>query len=432
MGSPYKTVAFQTLGCKLNFAETSTLARFFIQNGYARVDYNSLADVYVINSCSVTKNADKKTRKAVRQALRRSPFSKIAVVGCYAQLKAEEIAKIPGVNIVVGTEEKFNIPFHLESDNNDGKSTVLTSEINSVHTFNSSFSEGERTRSFLKVQDGCDFGCSFCTIPLARGQSRSGSLSDIIYQANQIAQTNIREIVLTGVNIGDFGVSRDESFYDLIKALDKVDGIERYRISSIEPNLLTDEIIDFTADSKKFLPHFHIPLQSGSDQILKAMRRRYKTKLYADRVQKIKSILPDACIGVDVIAGFPGESDDNFQETFDFLHNLDISYLHVFSYSQRDNTDAIRIDPKVPKNIISERSKILHCLGMEKKCYFYENNIGEIKQVLIENWEAGILSGHSDNYIPVKIFGESSEVNQIIPVKLIRLEDGKMQGDRLN
>jgi threonylcarbamoyladenosine tRNA methylthiotransferase MtaB len=282
------------------------------------------------------------------------------------------------------------------------------------------------------VQDGCDFNCSFCTIPLARGKSRSADISETIAQAREIANSEIKEIVLTGVNVGDFGIRQDETFYDLIQELEKVEGIERYRISSIEPNLLTDKIIDFTEGSIKFLPHFHIPLQSASDTILKAMRRRYKTSLYADRILKIKSLMPDACIGVDVIVGFPGESEDNFQETYDFLNNLEVSYLHVFSYSQRDNTDAVNIEPRVPQNIIAERSQILHRLSIHKKRFFYENNIGKIKQVLIENWEDGIISGHSENYIPIALKGNEDEVNQIIPVKLIRLEEGEMAGERLD
>ena len=432
MSTPYKTVAFQTLGCKLNFAETSTLARDFIKYGYAWVDFNSPADVYVINTCSVTENANRKARKAVRRALRNSSDAKIAVTGCYAQLNPDEIAEIPGVSIVAGAEEKFNLAEQIESNDLNGTAVILNSDIDSVKKFVPSYSIGERTRSYLKVQDGCDYTCSFCTIPLARGRSRSGKISDIITQAKKIAQSNIREIVLTGVNVGDFGTGQDESFYDLIHELERVDGINRYRISSIEPNLLTDKIIDFTACSEKFLPHFHIPLQSGSDKILKAMRRRYKTSLYADRILKIKSLMPDACVGVDVIVGFPGESEDNFQETYDFLNNLNVSYLHVFSYSQRDNTDAVNIQPKVPQNIIAERSQILHRLSIQKKRFFYENNIGKIKQVLIENWEDGIISGHSENYIPIALKGNEDEMNQIIPVELIRLEDGEMAGERLD
>ena len=430
MGSPYKTVTFQTLGCKLNFAETSTLARDFISHGYAQVGNNDTADFYIINTCSVTDNANKKARKAVRRALRQSPLAKIAVIGCYAQLNPNEIAQIPGVSIVAGAEEKFNLVSYIEATNLNDDPKVLNSTIETVEQFIPSYSMGERTRSILKIQDGCDYNCSFCTIPLARGRSRSSSISKTLSQAIEISKTDMREIVLTGVNVGDFGVNRNENLYNLIQELDKIDGIDRYRISSIEPNLLTDEIIDFTARSKKFLPHFHIPLQSGSDKILKAMRRRYNTKLYADRVQKIKAILPDACIGVDVIVGFPGESDNYFQQTYDFLNGLDISYLHVFSYSMRDNTDAVKIKDKIPQNIISERSKMLHRLSIVKKQNFYQYNIESVKQILIENFEDGFLIGYSENYIPVRISGSPNEVNEIIPVKLVQIEDGEMVGER--
>ncbi len=431
MSSPYKTVAFQTLGCKLNFAETSTLARDFSSHGYAQVGIDHPADLYVINTCSVTENANKKARKAVRRALRKSPQAKVAVIGCYAQLNPQEIADIPGVSIVAGAEDKFNLIEKIESEELIGQPVILNSEIDYVTHFHPSYSMGERTRSFLKVQDGCDYTCSFCTIPLARGKSRSADIADTLLQAREIAETGIKEIVLTGVNVGDFGKSHGESFFELIQELDKVEGIERYRISSIEPNLLTDEIINFTANSEKFLPHFHIPLQSGSDQILKAMRRRYKSDLFVRRINKIKTIMPDACIGVDVIVGFPGESEENFQETYELLKQLDVSYLHVFSYSQRDNTDAVKIEPKVSQQTIAERSKILHRLSMKKKRQFYENNTGKIRQVLFETYEEGILSGHSENYISVSIKGNEDKVNQIIPVKLVRLEDGEMIGKRL-
>ena len=431
MSSPYKTVAFQTLGCKLNFAETSTLARDFSSHGYAQVGIDHPADLYVINTCSVTENANKKARKAVRRALRKSPQAKVAVIGCYAQLNPQEIADIPGVSIVAGAEDKFNLIEKIESEELIGQPVILNSEIDYVTHFHPSYSMGERTRSFLKVQDGCDYTCSFCTIPLARGKSRSADIADTLLQAREIAETGIKEIVLTGVNVGDFGKSHGESFFELIQELDKVEGIERYRISSIEPNLLTNEIINFTANSEKFLPHFHIPLQSGSDQVLKAMRRRYKSDLFVRRINKIKTIMPDACIGVDVIVGFPGESEENFQETYELLKQLDVSYLHVFSYSQRDNTDAVKIEPKVSQQTIAERSKILHRLSMKKKRQFYENNTGKIRQVLFETYEEGILSGHSENYISVSIKGNEDKVNQIIPVKLVRLEDGEMIGKRL-
>ncbi len=431
MGSPYKTVAFQTLGCKLNFAETSTLARDFSFHGYAQVGIDHPADLYVINTCSVTDNANKKARKAVRRALRKSPQAKVAVIGCYAQLNPQEIADIPGVSIVAGAEDKFNLIEKMEANEFNGQPIILNSEIDTVTHFHPSYSMGERTRSFLKVQDGCDYTCSFCTIPLARGKSRSADIADTLLQARGIAETEIKEIVLTGVNVGDFGKNHGESFFELIQELDIVEGIERYRISSIEPNLLTDEIINFTAKSEKFLPHFHIPLQSGSDQILKAMRRRYNFDLFVRRINKIKSIMPDACIGVDVIVGFPGESEDNFQETSELLNQLDVSYLHVFSYSQRDNTDAVKIKPKISQQTIAERGKILHRLSMKKKRQFYGKNIGKIRQVLFETYEEGILSGHSKNYVPVSIKGNEDEVNQIIPVKLVRLEDGEILGKRL-
>ena len=431
MGSPYKTVAFQTLGCKLNFAETSTLARDFSSHGYAQVGIDYPADMYVINTCSVTDNANKKARKAVRRALRKSPQAKVAVIGCYAQLNPQEIADIPGVSMVAGAENKFNLIEKMEANEFNGQPIILNSEIDTVTHFHPSYSMGERTRSFLKVQDGCDYTCSFCTIPLARGKRRSADIAGTLLQARGIAETEIKEIVLTGVNVGDFGKNHGESFFELIQKLDLVVGIERYRISSIEPNLLTDEIINFTAKSEKFLPHFHIPLQSGSDYILKAMRRRYNSDLFVRRINKIKSIMPDASIGVDVIAGFPGESEENFEETYELLKQLDVSYLHVFSYSQRDNTEAVKIEPKVSQLTIAERSKILHRLSMKKKRQFYENNTGKIRQVLFETYEGGILSGHSENYISVSIKENEDKVNQIIPVKLVRLEDGEMIGKRL-
>jgi len=431
LGSPYKKVAFQTLGCKLNFAETSTLARDFFSQGYAQVGIDNSADIYVINTCSVTENANKKARKAVRRALRNSPQAQVAVIGCYAQLNPEEIADMPGVSIVAGAEDKFNLLEKIESNDLEGQTIILNSGIDSVVKFNPSNSVGERTRSFLKVQDGCDYICSFCTIPLARGKSRSANIADTLIQARKIAETEVKEIVLTGVNVGDFGKKFKESFFDLIQELDKVEGIERYRISSIEPNLLSNEIIYFTANSKKFLPHFHIPLQSGSDQILKAMRRRYNSNFFARRINKIKSIIPEACIGVDVIVGFPGESEDNFQETYELLNQLDVSYLHVFSYSERENTDAVKIRPKIFQHTIAERSKILHRLSMKKKRHFYEKNFGKILQVLFETYEGGVLSGYSNNYVPVSIKGNEDEVNQIIPVKLTSFEGGSMLGKRL-
>ncbi len=430
MGSPYKTVAFQTLGCKLNFTETSTLARDFTSRGYAQVGSNDAADLYVINTCSVTDNANKKARKAVRRALRKSPYAKIAVIGCYAQLNPDEIVQIPGVSIVAGAEEKFNLISQIETNNLNDQPIILNSNIETVEKFIPSYSMGERTRSFLKIQDGCDYNCSYCTIPLARGRSRSSSIYKTLSLAIEIGKTNIKEVVLTGVNVGDFGVNRNENLYDLIQELDNIEGIDRYRISSIEPNLLTDEIINFVATSNKFLPHFHIPLQSGSDAILKAMRRRYNTTLYADRVQKIKSIIPHASIGVDVIVGFPEESGEHFQQTYDFLDGLDISYLHVFSYSMRDNTEAVLMKNPVSQDIIAERSKTLHQVSMLKKRNFYKENMRSVKQILIEGFENGFVYGHSENYIPVRTLGKRNEVNEIIPVKFIQIEDGEVIGER--
>ena len=431
MGSPYKTVAFQTLGCKLNFAETSTLARDFTSHGFAQVGIDKPADWYIINTCSVTDNANKKARKAVRRLLRKSPNAQIAVIGCYAQLNPDEISEIPGVSIVAGAEDKFNLFEKIQANEIDEQPVLLKSNINNINEFNPSYSLGERARSYLKVQDGCDYTCSFCTIPLARGKSRSANIEDTILQAREIAETDIKEIVLTGVNVGDFGKNKGECFYGLIQELDTVEGIERYRISSIEPNLLTDDIINFTGNSEKFLPHFHIPLQSGSDKVLKAMRRRYNSDLYTKRINKIKSVMPDACIGVDVIVGFPGENEEYFQETFDFIKGLDVSYLHVFSYSQRDNTDAIQIEPKVSQDIIVERSKLLHRLSIEKKRNFYKENLGSVRPVLFESYENGILTGHTDNYISVCINGHEKDVNQIIPVELIDLANGEVAGKRL-
>ena len=431
MGSPYKTVAFHTLGCKLNYAETSTLARDFFNLGYAAVNFQDSADVYVINSCSVTDNANKKARKAVRQALKRSPCAKVAIVGCYAQLKPEEIAQIPGVTLVVGAEEKFNLSQHLEISGSNGSPMIIRSEIKNVNTFNPSYSMGHRTRSFLKVQDGCDYTCSFCTIPLARGKSRSATVNQTVTVVEKIASEGAREVVLTGVNVGDFGILNGETLFDLILALDHVEGIDRYRISSIEPNLLTNKIIRFIAESRKFLPHFHIPLQSGSTTILNAMRRRYKTDLFAAKIKKIKSILPDAGIGVDVIVGFPGESDIHFQQTYDFLETIDTSYLHVFSYSERDNTDAVNISPKVRPEIIKERSKILHSLSREKKNKFYQQNVGSVRKVLIENYEEGYLSGLTENYIRVRTTGKSEEVNTIIPLQMEYTQGEEMIGKRV-
>jgi len=419
MSTPTKRIALHTLGCKLNFSETATISRDFIQHGFEKVDYRDKADIYVLNTCSVTENADKEARKLIRQAKRRNPDSTVAVIGCYAQLKPNDIAIIDGVDIVLGAEEKFNLLNHLDGIDLNGGTQVIQSEIDHVHKFTPSYSSGERTRSFLKVQDGCDYTCSFCTIPLARGESRSDTIENTMKTAREVAKTDSREIVLTGVNIGDFGKGTSESFFDLVQQLDMLDGIDRIRISSIEPNLLTNEIIEFCAESNKFMPHFHIPLQSGSDKILGAMRRRYKRDLYEERTEKINSIIPDVCIGVDVIVGFPGETDDDFLDTYNFLNELNISYLHVFTYSERENTDAAKMGEVVSKEKRAERSKMLHILSDKKRRYFHEKFINQNRPVLFENMKNGKLLGHTDNYIQIQVDGGFDLINTIHPVKLI-------------
>ena len=419
MSTPTKRIALHTLGCKLNFSETATISRDFIQHGFEKVDYRDKADIYVLNTCSVTENADKEARKLIRQAKRRNPDSTVAVIGCYAQLKPNDIAIIDGVDIVLGAEEKFNLLNHLDGIDLNGGTQVIQSEIDHVHKFTPSYSSGERTRSFLKVQDGCDYTCSFCTIPLARGESRSDTIENTMKTAREVAKTDSREIVLTGVNIGDFGKGTSESFFDLVQQLDMLDGIDRIRISSIEPNLLTNEIIEFCAESNKFMPHFHIPLQSGSDKILGTMRRRYKRDLYEERTEKINSIIPDVCIGVDVIVGFPGETDDDFLDTYNFLNELNISYLHVFTYSERENTDAAKMGEVVSKEKRAERSKMLHILSDKKRRYFHEKFINQNRPVLFENMKNGKLLGHTDNYIQIQVDGGFDLINTIHPVKLI-------------
>ena len=428
MSTPTKRVAFHTLGCKLNFSETATISRDFIRHGFEKVDYRDEADIYVLNTCSVTENADKKARKLIRQAKRRNPNSSIAVIGCYAQLKPETIAGIDGVNLVLGAEEKFNLLNHLDTLDLNNGIRVIKSEIDHVHTFTSSYSSGERTRSFLKVQDGCDYTCSFCTIPFARGESRSDTIANTMKVAREVAQTDAREIVLTGVNIGDFGKGTTETFFDLIQELDRLEGIDRIRISSIEPNLLTDEIIEFCAASQKFMPHFHVPLQSGSDKILGAMRRRYKRTLYENCVAKIKQCIPDACIGVDVIVGFPGETDDDFLDTYNFLNELDISYLHVFTYSERPNTDALEIGAVVSKGDRAHRSKLLHILSDKKRRFFHEQFIGQERPVLFESVKNGKIMGHTDNYIQVQVNGEIDFINTINNILLNENNDMIVNG----
>ena len=423
-GDKIKKVAFHTLGCKLNFSETSTISRNFKTNGFDVVGFNSDADIYVINTCSVTEQADKKCRQAIKKIQNRNPEAFIAVVGCYAQLKPEEIARNLGVDLVLGTKEKFNILEHLDNLQKKENSEIYSCEIEEVDRFDSSHSEADRTRSFLKVQDGCDYSCSYCTIPLARGKSRNKEISELVKEAQKIADSNIKEIILTGVNIGDFGKSTNESFFDLVKALELVEGIERIRISSIEPNLLKDEIIEFVAKSKKIQPHFHIPLQSGCNKILAKMQRRYNRELFKTRVEKIKQLIPDAFIGVDVIVGFPGETDADFEDTYQFLSNLDVSFYHVFSYSERPNTKSANFENKVPKNIITQRSKKLQELANSKQHEFYKQNIRKEAQVLFEAYKRNnLMFGFTGNYIKVETEYDKSLVGQIKTVKLDKIAD---------
>jgi threonylcarbamoyladenosine tRNA methylthiotransferase MtaB len=415
-----RKVAFHTLGCKLNFSETSTLAKQFNAAGYGRVAMDDNPDILVINTCSVTDQADKKCRNIVSRAIRQNPGVYVAVVGCYAQLKPQEIADIPGVNLVLGAGEKFNLVAHVENTEKGNNLVISTGEIKDVKTFVPSYSTGDRTRTFLKVQDGCNYFCAFCTIPLARGRSRSANISATVLEAKKAIADGAKEIVLTGVNIGDFGTSQGENLLGLISALDKLDGIERFRISSIEPNLLTDEIIEFVAASKKFMPHFHIPLQSGSDTILQSMRRRYRTDLYRRRIEKIKDLLPHACIGVDVITGFPGETDALFEETRTFILDLPVSYLHVFTYSERDNTTALRLKETVEMEKRHERTKILRLISDKKKRAFYGQFEGTMQKVL---WEAQEderkMFGFTENYIRVYTTYDSDKVNEITPAQLL-------------
>jgi threonylcarbamoyladenosine tRNA methylthiotransferase MtaB len=415
------SVAFHTLGCKLNFSETSTLSRQLEGHGFIKKDFDEVADVYVINTCSVTDNADKECRQLVRRIQRKAPQSLVVITGCYAQLKPKEISQIPGVDLVLGAAEKFNLAAHLK-DLTKGDATKISScDIEEVSGFSASWSLADRTRTFLKVQDGCDYTCSFCTIPMARGKSRSDTISNVVANAKTLAAGGVKEIVLTGVNLGDFGKGPDgakngeESFYDLVQQLDEVEGIERFRISSIEPNLLTEEIIRFVARSNKFMPHFHIPLQSGSNEILGLMRRRYKRELYADRVSMIRQMMPHCSIGVDVIVGFPSESDLHFKETHNFLHSLDISYLHVFTYSERTNTKALEIQPVVPLSVRHERNKILRNLSYMKLQHFTQQHSGQTRKVLFEDHEkSGLMEGYTDNYIRVSTPYRKEWANQII------------------
>ena len=422
-----KKVAFYTLGCKLNFSETSSIGRLFQDAGYEPVSFNEKADVYVINTCSVTDHDDRECRKVVKEALKYSPDAYITIVGCYAQLKPKEISEIEGVDMVLGAAEKFNIIEHIDQLTKQPKAIVHNQPIEETNIFVPAFSIGDRTRTFLKVQDGCDYSCTFCTIPLARGASRSGRIADIFRQAEEIAASGIKEIVLTGVNIGDFGLhkgEREESFLDLVMALDEVEGINRFRISSIEPNLLSNEVIHFVANSKRFVPHFHMPLQSGSNKILAKMRRRYRRELYVDRVNTIKSLMPDCCIGVDVIVGFPGETREDFLETYQFLNALPISYLHVFTYSERENTIAAQMEGSVPGSSRSERSKMLHILSEKKRRLFYEEQLGKQVEILFEgDQKNGLMHGFSSNYVKVEAPYDPLLVNEIVDAKLLDISE---------
>lgn len=419
----YGTSAFYTLGCKLNFSETSTISRDLEEAGYAKIEFDKGADIYVINTCSVTDQADKKCRNIVRKALSFNPEAFVVVIGCYAQLKPKEIAAIEGVDLVLGAQEKFNILKHLNSKKKVEKTIVKNEHIKHATTFFPGYSVGDRTRSFFKVQDGCNYFCSFCTIPLARGRSRSGTIKETTIKAKELAKTPIKEVVLTGVNIGDFGHGTDENFFGLLKELDNIEGIDRYRISSIEPDLLSEEIIEFVKNSKRFLPHFHIPLQSGSDKLLSKMRRKYDTTLYRRRIEFIKNLMPNACIGVDVIVGFPGESDDEFNKTIDFIKSLAVSYLHVFTYSERANTTAPRMENEIPMQIRRERSKQLRILSLKLKRAFYESQIGTTNNVLFEQQEEnGNIYGFTENYLKVKFPYDSNLVNNIKTVKLNEID----------
>jgi threonylcarbamoyladenosine tRNA methylthiotransferase MtaB len=425
-----KKVAFYTLGCKLNFSETSTIARNFQEEGFERVDFSEKADMYVINTCSVTENADKRFKNIVKQAQKLNSDAFVAAIGCYAQLKPEELASVDGVDLVLGATEKFKIADYINDLSKNDYGNIHSCEIEEANFYVGSYAIGDRTRAFLKVQDGCDYKCTYCTIPLARGISRSDTLENLVKNATEIAAQDIKEIVLTGVNIGDYGKGEfgnkkhEHTFYDLVEALDKIEGIHRLRISSIEPNLLKNKTIDFVANSNSFVPHFHIPLQSGSDEILKLMRRRYLSGLYVDRVNKIKQVMPDACIGVDVIVGFPGETDELFLETYHFLNELDISYLHVFTYSERDNTVAAEMENVVPIKVRNKRSKMLRSLSVKKRRAFYESQIGTARTVLFEaDNKEGYIIGFTENYVKVKAPWNPELVNKLKDVELTKIDD---------
>jgi threonylcarbamoyladenosine tRNA methylthiotransferase MtaB len=435
-----KKVAFYTLGCKLNFSETSTIARDFQNEGFERVDFEEIADIYVINTCSVTDNADKQFKQIVKKAMKLNDKAFVAAVGCYAQLKPEELAAVDGVDLVLGATEKFKITDYINDLSKNDMGEVHSCEIEEADFYVGSYSIGDRTRAFLKVQDGCDYKCTYCTIPLARGISRSDALENVLKNASEISQQGIKEIVLTGVNIGDYGKGEfgnkkhEHTFLDLVKALDEVEGIERLRISSIEPNLLKNETIEFVSQSRTFVPHFHIPLQSGSNDILKKMKRRYLREVYTERVAKIREVMPHACIGVDVIVGFPGETDEHFLETYHFLNDLDISYLHVFTYSERDNTEAVEMDGVVPANVRSKRSKMLRGLSVKKRRAFYESQIGTNRTVLFESEnKEGYIHGFTENYVKVKTPWNPELVNTLHEINLTKIdEDGSVRMEFIN
>lgn len=428
-----KKVAFYTLGCKLNFSETSSIGRLFTDAGYSVVEFTEGADVYVINTCSVTEHADKKCRKVVKEALKYSPNAYVTIVGCYAQLKPQEIAEIEGVDMVLGAAEKFRIVEFISDLTKQPKAVIHQQNIEKVnHNFIAAYSIGDRTRTFLKVQDGCDYPCTYCTIPLARGGSRSDTIENVVNRAAQIAASGVKEIVLTGVNLGDFGIrngQREDKFFDLVRALDEVEGIERIRISSIEPNLLSNEIIEFVATSKRFVPHFHIPLQSGSNKILGLMKRRYRRELYTERVAAIKAVMPDCCIGVDVIVGFPGETQEDFLDTYQFLNGLDVSYLHVFTYSEREQTVAAELPCVIPGSTRADRSKMLHILSDKKRRAFYQSQIGTVGEVLFEDdQKSGFMHGFTKNYVKVKAKYDPVMVNELKMVQLLSMTaDGEVE-----
>jgi len=435
-----KKVAFYTLGCKLNFSETSTIARSFQDEGFDRVDFEEVADMYVINTCSVTENADKQFKQVVRKAVKLNDKAFVAAIGCYAQLKPEELANVDGVDLVLGATEKFKITDYINDLSKNDFGEVHSCEIEEADFYVGSYSIGDRTRAFLKVQDGCDYKCTYCTIPLARGISRSDELENVLKNAKEISAQNIKEIVLTGVNIGDYGKGEfgnkkhEHTFLELVQELDKVEGIERLRISSIEPNLLKNETIEFVSKSRTFVPHFHIPLQSGSNEILKLMKRRYQREIYTERVNKIREVMPDACIGVDVIVGFPGETDEHFLETYHFLNEMDISYLHVFTYSERDNTEAAEMEGVVPSNVRAKRSKMLRGLSVKKRRAFYESQIGTKRTVLFESDnKEGYIHGFTENYVRVKTPWNPELANTLQEINLTKIdEDGSVRMEFLN